>query len=222
MAATWLATLAGFSVHAASVVGAGDCPSAILFFDLNHWVNESAGVVQRVGEPVLLSTYHDPTSYVGWAYPNVWRECDAPGCGYRMLYQGWHLHEGKEVGAPFSSGEASPHCTVLKACKMHDGGAKSVASWQNEQPTTFDRAACEVAHTDLCDQVTTLLAFLSQCSFEAQLTLMLLACHVACTMHTGHEADADCRITGWRVVDPSKRRAGKLSRSQLCCKRWWQ
>jgi hypothetical protein len=81
-------------------------------------------------------------------------------------------------------GGCTPALHRLKACKMHDGGAKSVASWQNEQPTTFDRAACEAAHTDLCDQVTTLLAFLSQCSFEAQLTMTLLACHmhVACTI----------------------------------------
>jgi hypothetical protein len=68
----------------------------------------------------------------------------------------------------------------------YDGGAKSVASWQNEQPTAFDRAACEAAHTDLCDQVTTLLAFLSQCFFEAQLALTFLRAtlRAPCTQDT--------------------------------------
>lgn len=103
IAAALMATLAGISVHAASVKrGAGDpLSTAMLFFDLSHWVNESEGVCVGVGDPVLLSTFHDPTSYVGWAYPSVWRECDAPGCGYRMMYQGWHLRDGKEVGAFF-------------------------------------------------------------------------------------------------------------------------
>jgi hypothetical protein len=33
----------------------------------------------------------DPTAFVGWGFPSVWKT----DTGYKMLYQGWHLVDGR-------------------------------------------------------------------------------------------------------------------------------
>ena len=52
--------------------GAAANTSAILFFDDERLASTSS-LSWQVGSPVLLSTFRDPTSFVGWGYPSVWR-----------------------------------------------------------------------------------------------------------------------------------------------------
>lgn len=46
-----------------------------------------------MGKAELLSTFRDPSSFVGWGYPSTFKMA---GGGWRMMYQGWHLEDGKE------------------------------------------------------------------------------------------------------------------------------
>jgi len=65
-----------------------DNNTALLFLDgarLASW----SGLQVSAGTTHLLSTYRDPTSFVGWGYPSTWRKAD--GTGWRTMYQGWQV-----------------------------------------------------------------------------------------------------------------------------------
>ena len=70
--------------------------SAVLFFD-DARLNASSNLAFRLGSAQLASVYRDPSAFVGWGYPSVWRVPGANGSSstYRMMYQGWHLRDGK-------------------------------------------------------------------------------------------------------------------------------
>ena len=57
-----------------------------LFLD-DRWVASSTNVEASIGETFLLpGALEDPTTYIGWGYPAVFR---LPGGGFRALYEGW-------------------------------------------------------------------------------------------------------------------------------------
>lgn len=67
--------------------------TALLFLDGEH-LQSWTGLRLNIGTAALVGEFKDPTSYVGWGYPSVWRK--AAGGGWRAMYQGWHLADGKE------------------------------------------------------------------------------------------------------------------------------
>jgi hypothetical protein len=80
--------------------GVGPGSSALLFLDARH-LSRARAVNFSLGEVHLLSEYRDPSSFVGWGYPNVWQVQPAAGAAgaaaakWRMMYQGWYLKDGK-------------------------------------------------------------------------------------------------------------------------------
>lgn len=91
MAKTVALACLAVSSAAAGAGAAGE--NAILFFDGSRMASW-AGLELSLGEAHLLSEYRDPTSFVGWGYPSTWKKAD--GSGWRTMYQGWHLQDGKE------------------------------------------------------------------------------------------------------------------------------
>jgi hypothetical protein len=85
---------AALVLQATALAGLGPANNltALLFLDGSH-LQSWSGLQLRIGSTSLLSEYKDPTSFVGWGYPSVWRK--AAG-GWRLMYQGWHLSGGKE------------------------------------------------------------------------------------------------------------------------------
>jgi hypothetical protein len=57
----------------------------MLFMD-SHWIASSTNATATIGESFLLGAYEDPTAYIGWGYPAVFR---LPAGGYRALFEGW-------------------------------------------------------------------------------------------------------------------------------------
>ena len=113
--------------HSAAVIRAGQqATTPILFFD-DHHLASAENVVFEMGSVQLVSEFRDPTSYVGWGYPSVWRPNGTSG-GFRMIYQGWHIDNatGKvdtklmlmaqsDDGVAWSAAELGGVCLVLRA-----------------------------------------------------------------------------------------------------------
>lgn len=62
----------------------------MMFFDYAQ-MSSCVGLAASIGTPHLLSVYRDPSSFVGWGYPSVFRTAG----GYRMVYQGFHRNGSK-------------------------------------------------------------------------------------------------------------------------------
>ncbi len=63
-----------------------DNTSKLLFFD-GRWVAAAANISAAAGNPRLLTTFRDPSSFTGWGYPSVWARRDGKP-GWHMAYNG--------------------------------------------------------------------------------------------------------------------------------------
>ena len=68
-------------------INASQIKSVLLFID-HERLSWHRNLAIKAGKPRLLSKWRDPSSFIGWGYPSVWRTESGL---WKMLYQGWHI-----------------------------------------------------------------------------------------------------------------------------------
>ena len=125
--------------------------TALLFLDSHH-LSKWDGLQLQLSTPTLLSEYKDPSSFIGWGFPSVFKKRRSGGSGFRMMYQGWHLRDGKEDTklALLADSEDAIHWvpTTLAVPAYNNVSNAALVNGLEEFSVVFDDADHTIAASD--------------------------------------------------------------------------